>query len=291
MFAKKSKLYLYTIITALSFLLLNCSAVISPLPVGIYSSAKFPLDYESGYNGDAEYKVIGTAVGKATATSIFGLFATGDASISTAYQNAINQFPEANCLIEIAIDYSTSSFIGLFASVTTIVKGKAIQFQKLAYKVEPQKEAFPKEDKKVFISDEKKEMKAPDSAVPKETIKTETEPISKISPSSKESEFIGQWRLVSTKLPDGKILESGSGLQGILILAGDRNVKLIFDQGGRKVAFDGRFYLDDKGSMNIEVEQSDAPHPRSKIYYRDMQIKDAVLILRSETGREYHWKK
>lgn len=130
MFTKKSKLYLAVITVTLSFLLMSCAFVLSPLPVGIFSSAKFPLDYETGNAENLEYTVLGTANGTAKATSILGLFATGDASISAALNDAMGQYPEADGLIEICIDYQTESLLGLFASMTTIVKGKAIQFQK-----------------------------------------------------------------------------------------------------------------------------------------------------------------
>ena len=52
MFMIKAKLFSILIISVLCFVLCNCSAVLTPLPVGLFSNAKFPLGYESGYNGD-----------------------------------------------------------------------------------------------------------------------------------------------------------------------------------------------------------------------------------------------
>jgi len=278
-------------LSIICFLVVNCSAVLTPLPVGVYTNAKFPLDFESGYSGSKNYKILGSVTGKATANSILGLFSTGDASIAAAYQNAIAQYPEADCLIEIAIDYSANSFLGLFASITTIVKGKAIQFQKLSSQIEELKEVEPKYHKKVVVNKEKKNMAAKKLAQQKN--KDVIEPPLQI-PSGLDIEklaYIGNWELISIKSPDGKRLESESNLKGSLFLSKPNRAKLIFDQSGRKIVFEGKFHFEDNASMTIEVEQVDSPQPRTKIYYKNVHIKDTFLILKSKTGREYYFKK
>ena len=294
MFNFKAKLFSIITISIIGLVLCNCSAVLTPLPVGLFTSAKFPLGYESGYSGDKEYTVLGTAEGKTTANSIFGLIATGDASVSTAYMNAIKQFPEADCLTEISIDYTASSFLGLFGSMTTIVKGKAIRFQSPGYsRLEIEQQSKQKEHKKNIASEPKSKMVKSKRLIPKESNKITIEPKTQVNSdlTTFDLELIGSWELVSTKLPDGKIIDSESGLKGSLILSNNKEIFLVFEQDGREVEFEGNYYSDGDNSIAIEVALANRPSPQSKIYYKNTRLINNRLILKSETGKEYQWQK
>ncbi len=87
----------------------GCATVATPLPAMLYSGVKGPIDSEG--SGDA------TKEGKACATSILGLVATGDASIDAA--------KKAGGIKEVlSIDHESTSVLGLYASFCTIVKGR-----------------------------------------------------------------------------------------------------------------------------------------------------------------------
>ncbi|MEM3170546.1 MAG: TRL domain-containing protein [Candidatus Nitrosotenuis sp.] len=105
----------------------GCGAFVAfPLIGGLYTGVTAPKTYDSGPTGQP-YQILGVVEGKSTATSILGIVATGDASVHKAYQNALRQIPGAEALIEVTVDYQGTSVLGLFASYTTIVRGKAIK--------------------------------------------------------------------------------------------------------------------------------------------------------------------
>ena len=123
-------LYRYLIFSCLLGIILifcSCAAfVATPIMGGLYTGVTAPVTYDPGAQGQP-YKILGEVEGKATATSILGLIAAGDASVNSAYKNALKQIPDADDLIEVKVDYKGTSFLGLFASYTTIVRAKAIK--------------------------------------------------------------------------------------------------------------------------------------------------------------------
>ena len=120
----------YLTLFFLSIILLSfcgCAAFVATPVIGtLYTGVTAPITYDPGAKGQP-YQILGDVEGTSSATSILGIIATGDASVKTAYQNALKQIPESDDLIDVTVDYKGTSFLGLFASYTTIVKAKAIK--------------------------------------------------------------------------------------------------------------------------------------------------------------------
>ena len=95
----------------LGFCLLNftgCMPVASPVMGWAYTEAK--------YDGEVENGPAATATGKACATTILGMVATGDASLETAKANGgITQVA--------VVDHSAKNILGIWGEYCTIVKG------------------------------------------------------------------------------------------------------------------------------------------------------------------------
>lgn len=89
-------------------LLTGCA---TPFPYGaIYTKIKEPVAV-----GDTP--IIGAKVGKAMSTSVLGLIATGDASITTAARNGgITKISH--------VDYEVRNLLGVIGEYTTIVYGE-----------------------------------------------------------------------------------------------------------------------------------------------------------------------
>jgi len=114
-------------LTLIIELLCGCAAfVATPVMGGLYTGVTAPITYDPGNTG-LSYQILGLVEGKSSASSILGIVATGDASVYAAYQNALRQVDGAEQLIEVTVDYQVTSVLGLFASYTTIVRGKAIK--------------------------------------------------------------------------------------------------------------------------------------------------------------------
>jgi hypothetical protein len=98
------------IIILISILLSGCAAYsVSPVTGFIYNDVKAPLAVTEFDEG--------SKVGTATATSILGLVATGDASIKTAMENAgITKIQH--------VDFRSKSILGIYAEFTVIVYGR-----------------------------------------------------------------------------------------------------------------------------------------------------------------------
>jgi len=101
---------------AFTFLLVligGCATAVTPVsnpyPAWLYQNVKASVDAENGVEAVKE--------GKACATNILGLVASGDASIDEAKR--------AGGIKEVAsVDYQVSSVLGIYAKFCTIVKGK-----------------------------------------------------------------------------------------------------------------------------------------------------------------------
>lgn len=116
-----------SLLLIISLLFCGCAAfVATPIMGTLYTGVTAPITYDPGAKGQ-QYQILGDVEGRSSATSILGIIATGDASVRTAYQNALKQIPESDDLIDVTVDYKGTSFLGLFASCTTIVRAKAIK--------------------------------------------------------------------------------------------------------------------------------------------------------------------
>jgi hypothetical protein len=106
---KKAKATLIALVLSLT-LLAGCGAyVVSPVMGVLYSDVKAPLTATS----NASY----SKVGKASATSILGLIATGDASIDAACKSAgITKIHH--------VDFHSNNILGLVATYTVYVYGE-----------------------------------------------------------------------------------------------------------------------------------------------------------------------
>ena len=91
--------------TALS----GCATAVSPVTGSLYSNVKAPM-----LATDSNEKP--TKIGRATARSILGVYAVGDASIESAAKNAgITRIHH--------VDYQTQTILGVMADFTVIVYG------------------------------------------------------------------------------------------------------------------------------------------------------------------------
>lgn len=98
-----------TVLLLMAAALTGCMAVASPAVGLVYTEVKF---------GDtATTATGGTKMGKACATSILALFATGDASIEAA--KASGGVSEVSF-----VDHTAKNMLGIFGEFCTIVKGK-----------------------------------------------------------------------------------------------------------------------------------------------------------------------
>lgn len=101
----KKTIFFITAVLALS----SCAAVRSPLTGVLYSDVKSPL----AVTGNE----ISTKVGKAEATSVLGIVATGDASIDAAAKSAgITKIHH--------VDQQAVQALGIFARYTVYVYGE-----------------------------------------------------------------------------------------------------------------------------------------------------------------------
>ncbi|MDR4494264.1 MAG: TRL-like family protein [Nitrospirales bacterium] len=91
------------------FLTLNgCMGVASPVAGWVYTDAK--------YGNEAENGAAATKTGKACATSILTMVATGDASVEAAKANGgITQVA--------VVDHSAKNILGIWGEFCTIVRG------------------------------------------------------------------------------------------------------------------------------------------------------------------------
>ncbi len=106
----------------------GCAAnVASPVMGFLSTNIEGPIAYIEG-NPTTTYEELGYVAGRAEATSILGLVAKGDASIDRALQDARRKIPNTEAIINMTIDYEVTSFLGFFASYTTIVRGTAIRY-------------------------------------------------------------------------------------------------------------------------------------------------------------------
>ncbi len=95
--------------SSLALALSGCAVATAPVNGFLYSHVTGPV----GITGSADKP---TKVGRSYARSIFGLYATGDASIETAAKNG--------GIVKIHhVDHETQIILGVIADYTTIVYG------------------------------------------------------------------------------------------------------------------------------------------------------------------------
>ena len=95
--------------SALAIVLSGCATASAPVTGFVYSHVMGPV----GVTGSAD---VPTKVGRSYARSIFGLWATGDASIETAAKNGgITKIHH--------VDHESQVILGIIADYTTIVYG------------------------------------------------------------------------------------------------------------------------------------------------------------------------
>ena len=87
----------------------GCAMVQTPALGWIYTDVQGPIAATSNNAG--------TRIGKSCASSILGLFASGDASINTARRNG--RIREIT-----SVDHESNSILGIYAKICTVVRGK-----------------------------------------------------------------------------------------------------------------------------------------------------------------------
>jgi hypothetical protein len=93
-----------------AFLLSGCAQVQTPAAASLYTSAKGPVAV-------GESDASSSKTGKASAQSILGIFATGDASIKKAAESAgISTIHH--------VDYQAKNYLGLYGKYTVVVYGE-----------------------------------------------------------------------------------------------------------------------------------------------------------------------
>ena len=93
------------------FVVTGCAVPTAPVVGAISTGVSAPLDVGSGINKP------NLKVGTASATSVLGLFASGDASIRAACQSAGIETIHY-------VDYRSQSFLGLLGKYTVYVYGE-----------------------------------------------------------------------------------------------------------------------------------------------------------------------
>ena len=87
----------------------GCAAVATPLQGVLYSDVNYPITATSSE--------VGSKTGEATATSILGIFATGDASVAAA--------AKAGGITKIkTVDVKASNILTFYAKYTVVVTGE-----------------------------------------------------------------------------------------------------------------------------------------------------------------------
>jgi hypothetical protein len=103
------KLKNITLFAGIAFLLSSCAVVQSPLVGSIYTDVKSPVAVTNNANS--------SKAGYSQATSILGLFATGDASIQAACNSGnISKIHH--------VDQHSTSVLGIFATYKVTVYGE-----------------------------------------------------------------------------------------------------------------------------------------------------------------------
>jgi hypothetical protein len=88
----------------------GCAIAASPVTGFMYTGVSGPMAVGNDQN-------VPTKVGRSTARSIFGIYATGDASIQTAAKNGgITKIHH--------VDFESQSIFGVIADFTTVVYGE-----------------------------------------------------------------------------------------------------------------------------------------------------------------------
>ncbi len=106
---KKLLIYLSVVLLS-SSLMIGCAAyAVSPVLGGLYTDVKAPITATS----NTSYSKMGSA----SASSILGLIAVGDASINTAAKNGgITRIHH--------VDFKSTSILGIYATYTVFVYGE-----------------------------------------------------------------------------------------------------------------------------------------------------------------------
>ena len=74
-------------------------------------------------------EVLGDVKGSASATNVLLVITLGDNGIEKAKMNALMKTPGADDIINIEVDSTTHSILGLFTTVTTTITGKAVKYK------------------------------------------------------------------------------------------------------------------------------------------------------------------
>jgi len=158
----------------------GCAAFLAtPLTGFLVTDVSGPIAYDPGPR-DQSYTILGEVEGTARANSFLGIIATGDASIQSAYQDALSKMKEADAIIDLTIDYNGTSALGLVASFTTIIRGKAIKFLSPSITTTPEKPQKAEQISETSLTE--KEIKLERQA-PKMEKSEQTKIVGKVEPS------------------------------------------------------------------------------------------------------------
>jgi hypothetical protein len=129
----RKRLILLFIALFAGMLLTGCaSSLRAHFSAALFTSTTIPIGYSAPDN-NVDYELIGEVLGKSSSMNVLGIFASGDAGLYAAYQDALGHAPGANRLVDVIVDQSNSSFLVLFASQTTVIHATAVKTKSRAY--------------------------------------------------------------------------------------------------------------------------------------------------------------
>jgi len=105
----------------------GCAYTLSPVQGILYTNVDKPVAYSSAKQNKS-YQVLGEVEARSSASSILGIVAIGNAGSNEAHSKAFSQIPGTEGLVDITIDQNFNSFLGLYASTTTILRAKAVKW-------------------------------------------------------------------------------------------------------------------------------------------------------------------
>ena len=105
------------------------SAYSAAYPSVIYTNETHPSFIGNKLSDLSGVEVLGDVKGSASAANVLLIITLGDNGVEKAKMNALMKTPGADDIINIEVDSTTHSILGLFTTVTTTITGKAVKYK------------------------------------------------------------------------------------------------------------------------------------------------------------------
>ena len=99
-------------------------------PAVIYTNETHPSFVGERVENLSGVEILGNVKGSASASNVLLIVSLGNNSIEKAKADALSKISGADDIINIEVDTTTHSILGLFTTVTTTINGKAIKYKK-----------------------------------------------------------------------------------------------------------------------------------------------------------------